>query len=162
MVSRMTAFTFWHESPPRAAMACVEGAWTDDDKYKLGGYFASELKQNMEVFLDTSGDFRVKKCTASTDVPIGRLISEPQGPHVENSRYATVLLYGATILEVECATNSAINVGAPVTFTLSSGTNDCGKWTSDSAANGTLALAAYATASGAGYFIPVLFGKISF
>lgn len=156
-MARQTGYTYWH-TPARASMRLVEGSWSDDDDYKLGGYFSAPLDKDMWVALYTGSDFTVMKATASTNTVIGKLISEPQGEHNTTSgRYGTVLLLGDFVLEVECATNSAINIGAPVKLTASGGTYAEGVWTSHSAANGTIALAAYATASGAGYKIPVLF-----
>lgn len=159
-----TAYTIYHESPPKVAMFLNEGAWTDDDDYKLGGYFASPLDKDTIVTLDTSADFTVKKATLSTDTPIGKLISEPQGEHTSGARVGTVLLFGDCVLECEIHTASdQITVGGYVQFTKSGGYFDGGTWQKDTS-NDTVALAS-TSASGSiatGSVIPVLFGKFAF
>lgn len=174
-MARGTAYTYWH-SPCRAAMALVEGAWTDDADYTKGGYFASELDADVFVAIDTTGDFRVKKATASTDVVIGKMISEPQGEHVENARFGNVLLFGDYILEVEIDTASdAIAPGDSVVFSKLGGSYSEGVWkksqgttisltgsadSTQSVGNGTLALASTSASASiaTATVIPVMFG----
>lgn len=161
-------------------MALAEGAWTDDDKAILGGAFASEIEKDCYVALDTGGDFRVKKASASTDVVVGKMYSKPQGEHTENGRYGTVLLFGDFIQEVELATNSdTIAVGDGVELTGVGGKFGEGKFTKFVATstlvvsgstdlatasvtryNGTLALASSSTTGSitSGSVIPVLMG----
>jgi len=160
-MTRTTASTIYHVSPPTVAMILAEGAWTDDDDYKLGGYFATPLDKDVYVSLHTT-DMTVTASGAS-GTPIGKMISEPQGKHSELGRQGTVLLFGTHVLEVEIATNSdSISVGGYVTFGTTGGTFAEGVWTKDASANGTRALAAYTTGSAAGTSIPVLFGAVSF
>lgn len=159
-MGRLTGYTFWH-SPCSAAMALNEGTWSDNDKYTVGGYFASEMDKDMFVALDTAGNFRVKKATATADVVIGKLISEPQGEHTTYGRQGTVLLFGDYIMEVEIHTASdTIAVGGSVQFSASGGKYGEGVWIKDATANGTLALAS-SSATGSiatGSVIPVMFG----
>lgn len=162
-MTRGTAYTIYHESPPKMAFSLNEGAWTDDDKYKVGGYFATPMDKDTFVILDTASDATVKIATASTDVPIGKMISEPQGKHTTNGRQGTVLLFGSAVLEVEVYTSSdSIAIGGSVKFQASGGTFAEGVWTLDTASNDTRALAAYTTGSDAGTKIPVLFGAGAF
>jgi hypothetical protein len=178
-MARGTAYTYWH-SPCRAAMALAEGAWTDDAKAILGGAFASELDKDCFVALDTTGDFRVKKASASTDMLIGKLISEPEGEHVANSRHGTVLLFGDYIQEVELNTASdTIAPGDGVQLYALGGKFGEGTWekfvaestlvvsgSADLATasvtrfNGTVALASSSTTGSiaSGSVIPVLMG----
>lgn len=154
-----TASVIYHVSPPTVAMICSEGAWTDDDRYKFGGYFASQLENGQYVKL--AGDMMVS--AAGTDeTPIGKLISDPQGAHVANGRQATVLLFGTQVLEVEMWTASpSVAVGGSVKFKQAGGVFGEGVWVS-STANSTRVLKSYTTGSAAGTTIPVLFGVGSF
>ena len=178
-MGRLTGYAILHESPPRANLFLAEGAWTDDDKAKLGGAFASPLDAHMTVALDTTGNFRAKKATASTDKLIGHLISEPQGEHVQNSRVGAVLLFGDFVMECELNTASdTVAVGDCVELFGSGGKFGEGTWKkfvatttlvvsgSETATasvtrfNGTVALAS-SSATGSidsGSVIPVLFG----
>ena len=79
-MARETEWTIYHEAPPKMAFSLNEGAWTDDDKYKDGGYFASPLDKDCYVVLDTSSNALVRKATTS-ESPIGKLITEPMGRH---------------------------------------------------------------------------------
>lgn len=159
MVSRVTSYEYW-DGPSKATMRCVEGAWTDDDDYKLGGYFASPLNNGDWVALDTYSAMTVHKATATTDVVIGQLMSEPQGEHTEYGRYATVRLLGVTVKEVEIdpAMTQTISIGGSVVLTASGGYFGEGLWTRDATANGTLALGAAGPTCSTGTVIPVLFG----
>jgi len=158
-MGRLTGYTFWH-APCAAAMALEEGAWTDNDKYKDGGYFASPMDKDMFVAL-TTRSFTVKKATASTDVIVGKLISEPQGEHTTYGRQGTILLLGDYVLELEVHTASdTLAVGGYVQLSASGGKYGEGLWFKDTTSNGTLVLAS-STASGSiasGSVIPVLVG----
>lgn len=167
MVSRVSSYEYWN-APCRATMKCIEGAWTDDDKSKLGGAFASPLANGEWVALDTSSAMTVHKVTASSDVVIGQLSSEPQGVHVENGRYATVLLMGDFIKEVEVAPamTDTISIGDTVRLSASGGYFGEGLWnratlqttTGVTLSNGTLALGTAGPTCSTGTVIPVLFG----
>jgi hypothetical protein len=170
MVTRTAAYEYW-DGPAKASFACVEGAWTDNDKYKLGGYFASELHNGDWVALSTVSTMACMKASASTDVVIGQLVSEPLGPHVANSRHATVQLLGDFVKEVEIdpASTETISYGGSVKLTASGGYFGEGLWNrftplvvTGSAVvtmgNGTLALGTAGPTCSTGTVIPVLFG----
>jgi hypothetical protein len=163
-MARTTAYTYF-DSPCRATMKLVEGAWTDDDTKKAGGYFASPLNKDMFVKLHATLDWTVQKATASTDIILGKLISDPEGEHVANSRLGTIQLNGNYIMEVEMATTSAVlSAGDSVILTASGGGLGEGLWVVNAPAgtktfNGTIALVSMATASyGSGITVPILFG----
>jgi len=169
-MARKTSYTFW-DSPAKAAMTCYEGTWTDNDKYKDGGYFATPLDANMWVALRTASDFAVMKATASTDIIIGKLESEPQGEHTTSGRQGNVLLLGDFVLEVELATNSgAIVPGDKLIFTGAGGSYSEGYWSKNQVTTsfadyvGPIALAS-SSATGSiasGSVIPALFGFRSY
>jgi hypothetical protein len=166
MVSRVASYEYWN-APARATMKCIEGAWTDDSNLKVGGSFASPMHNGDWAAADTSS-FAVKKATASSDLVIGQLMSEPQGEHVASSRYATVLLLGLFVKEIEIdpAMGSTISVGDTVNFTASGGYFGEGLWNKCTApstgsvtnSNGTFALATAGPSCSTGTVIPVLFG----
>lgn len=133
-----------------------EGAWTDSDLYKEGGYFASPLSKGDYVEVSNTTDWRVKALATASSM-FGILKSEPQGPHVANQRHATVDMFGGEVREVYIVTNSGtIARGASIT---PSGTS--GLFILDGSANGTFLLNEYLTGTGttaAGTMVPVLFG----
>lgn len=159
-MARAKAWSIYHEAPPKMAFNLAEGAWTDNDKYKDGGYFAAPLDKDCWVDLVTASEALVTK-SGLNGTPIGKLITEPMGPHVANGRKGTILLLGAAVMEVEIATQSdVIPAGASVKFSTSGGKWGEGLWTVDSSPNGTIALAS-TPASGSmvsGSRLPVLFG----
>jgi hypothetical protein len=145
-------------------MKCIEGAWTDNDAYINGGSFASPMHNGDWAALDTSSAMTVHKATASSDNVIGQLVSEPQGEHTTNGRYATVLLAGAFVKEVEISPSMAdtISVGDSVQFSVSGGYFGEGLWTRDATPNGTRALGPAGPTPATGTVIPVLFGFVGF
>lgn len=160
-MTRTTASTIYHVCPPMAGMILQEGAWTDDDTRKLGGYFAAPLDKDKFVSIGTA-DMSVTLSGAAGE-PIGKLVSEPQGPHVENGRQGTVMLFGTHIMEVEMHTLSdSVALGGSVQFSTSGGVYAEGLWAVDSTASDNMALAAYTTGSAAGTTIPVLFGVVHY
>ena len=147
-------------------MKLYEGAWTDSNLYKLGGYFASPMDADTWVCLYTGSSWTVRKATASSDIVIGKLESEPQGDHVASSRDGTILLLGQWVGEVELHTSSdVVAIGEYVKFSTSGGKFGEGLFIKDDTAasgssSGFLALAS-SSASGSvasGSLIPVLFG----
>lgn len=160
-MARARSYTYWH-APLRASMILQEGAWTDDDDYKLGGYYASQMQKDQ--FVRLSGDWTVARMLSASENVIGKLISDPiGGDHSTNGRYGTILLFGTTIEEVEIKSGSdTIAIGASVMPATGTGSEDKGYFTLDTVSNGTCALVAYATASAVGTKIPVLFGYEAF
>ena len=166
MVSRIASYEYW-DGPAKATMKCIEGAWTDNDALKMGGSFASPLHNGEWVAADTSSAMTVHKATASSDKVIGQLVSEPQGEHVASSRYATVLLLGSFVKEVEIdpAMAATISVGDTVYLSASGGYFGEGLWgkatlqttTGVTLSNGTFALGPAGPTSTTGTVIPVLF-----
>jgi len=161
-MARTDSYVYWH-APVRAAMLCAEGAWTDDDKAKLGGAFATPLEKDEWISLVTTSDFLVKAATIDDPI-IGKIISKPQGPHVENARNATVLLLGDFVEEIEIHTASAggVKTGESVQFSVSGGKYGEGVWAEDSTSNGSIALASCSATPSSGTVIPVLFGYKGF
>jgi len=167
MVSRIASYEYW-DGPAKATMKCREGAWTDNVDHVLGGTFATPLHNGEWVAADTNSAMTVHKATASSDNVIGQLVSEPQGPHVANSRYATVLLMGTFIKEVEIdpAMAATISVGDTVYLSASGGYFGEGLWgkatlqttTGVTLSNGTFALGPAGPTCTTGTVIPVLFG----
>jgi len=167
VVARTSAYEYW-DAPCRAVMKCAEGAWTDNDKMVIGGSFSSPMSNGEWVAADSTV-MSVKKATASTDVVIGQLVSEPQGPHASSSRYATVLLLGTHVKEIEIdpAMTDTISVGDNVRITASGGYFGEALWNravkatvSDghTFSNGTFALGPAGPTCTTGTVIPVLFG----
>ena len=166
-MARTATYTYF-DSPCRASMALVEGAWTDDDKYKVGGYFASPLDKDTFVALSKTVDWAVVKASASTDIVIGKLVTDPEGEHVANSRHGTIQLFGDYIMEVELSTASqalgAITAGDSLVLTASGGKYGEGLWVKNkplgtASFNGTICMISLATASMAtGTLVPVLVG----
>lgn len=162
MVSRGTAYDYWH-SPCRAAMKVDEGAFTTMTDHYYGGYFANQVNNGTWVALKTTSDWTVMKASASTDMVIGQLVSQPQGEQIASTRHATVLLLGEYVKELEIHTTSdSIVVGGSVMMGGKDGYFAEGVWTKDTASNGTVALCAYTTGSAYGTTIPVLFGYKGF
>ena len=167
MVSRIASYEYW-DGPAKATMKCIEGAWTDDDTKLLGGAFASPVHNGDWVASDTTSAMTIHKATASSDKIIGQAVSEPQGPHVANSRYATVLLLGTFVKEVEIdpAMASTISIGDTVYLSASGGYFGEGLWSKATSAatgtvtlsNGTFALGPAGPTCTTGTVIPVLFG----
>jgi hypothetical protein len=142
-----------------ATFALAEGAWTDSDKHKEGGYFATPLTIGQEVELGST-EFLVQTCATTTDIPVGYLKSITGGKNAENGRYGTVKLYCDFIKEVEIQTASdAISVGESVEYFSAGGVYGKGLW-QISSANDTKALQATAASGSiaAGTRIYVAFG----
>lgn len=76
----------------KTAMNLFEGAWTDDDEYKAGGYFASPLSVGDYVELVTTASMAVK-AAASASNPIGKVFGTANGENKEEGRWATIELY---------------------------------------------------------------------
>jgi hypothetical protein len=142
-------------------MQLAEGAWTDSDLYKEGGYFAAPLKNGNPVKM--SSDYRVT-LSGTGDTPIGYVKSILGGENKTNGRWGTIKLFGLFVNTVEMATASdAVAVGGSVQFSTSGGTYGEGTWVKDTA-NDTIALNS-TSASGsiaAGERIHVLFGAVKF
>jgi len=157
-LERKSASTIYQTAPPRMAFILEEGAWTDSDLYKAGGYFAAPMDRGMFVQLGTINGSVTKSTTASSPV-IGQLISEPMsGVHSENGRHGTVELFGSHVLELEIKTTSdTIAMGGYVIYAGAGGYFGDGIWTKGTTSNGTCALNAYTTGSGTASTIPVLF-----
>jgi hypothetical protein len=167
VVARTSAYEYW-DAPCRAVMKCSEGAWTSDDTKIIGGSFAVPMHNGDWVAADTSV-MSVKKATASTDVIIGQLFSEPQGEHATSARYATVMLLGTSVKEIEIdpAMTDTISVGDNVRLTASGGYFGEGLFnriaksvasTSITLSNGTFALGTAGPTCTTGTVIPVMFG----
>jgi hypothetical protein len=162
MVSRGTAYDYWH-SPCRAAMKVDEGTWSAQIEHMMGGYMSAPVHKDTWVALKTTSDWTVIKASASTDKVIGQLVSEPQGEQIAVTRYATVLLLGQFIKEVEIHTSSdSMVVGSSVMTGGTTGYFNEGVWTKDTTSNGSVILVAYTTGSAYGTTIPVLFGYAPF
>jgi hypothetical protein len=147
---------------PKVNMFVSEGTFSDDNTLKAGGKWASEITQSGILVKLTSSDLTVAPVTTSTDTPIGFLEALPAGgDKTAGSSVASVALFGVTVKEIECATASAIALGAHVKFDAIGGTFGQGTFVTTTDSNGTIALESYATASGAGQRILVLFGAYS-
>jgi len=143
-------------------MILKEGAWTDNDAYKLGGSYASQMAKDQFVAL--VGDWTVQRMSSASEKAIGKLISDPiGGDHSTNGRYGTILLFGDQIEEVEILSGSdTIAVGESIAPAAGTGSEDKGVFSRDGTPNGTVALVAYTTASVQGTKIPVLFGYVPY
>lgn len=117
-----------------------EGAWTDNDKYKEGGYFASEVVIGSFVSLVSTAPWHVTLSGAGT-TPVGKVIAITGGKNETNGRIATVELFGKRVERLEIHTASdAITIGGYVQYSTSGGSYSCGLWQKDGTANDTLAL----------------------
>ena len=161
MATRSSSYIYTH-APCMASMKLDEGAWTDNDDYKLGGYFANPLTKGQWVAL--SGDWTVNRMTASNSLAVGYLASEPiSGAHTSGGRYGNIMLLGDFVKEVEILSGSGnISLGGSIKPADGTGSLNEGVWTVDTVSNGTFALASYSSGSTQGTTIPVLFGYTTF
>lgn len=144
-----TSFNILHGN--FVTMPVEEGAWTDNDDYKEGGYFATPLKEGDYVILDGTVDFRVQKA-ASTETPIGVVVGAPMGKNVANGRSATIELFCYRVMKVKLsATSQPASIGEYVCYDAAN------EWCQTATANSTAALQAIA-ADAEGY---VMIGKYS-
>lgn len=165
-MARVKAWAIYHEAPPKMAFTLAEGTWSDNDKYKDGGYFSAPLTKDCYVSLVTGTAYEaVVSKSASGSTPIGKLITEPMGKHETNGRQGTVLLFGTAVMEIEIATQSDLIVaGNSVKYWTYGGMWAEGLWTLDTVSNGTVLLAT-TPASGSmvsGTMFPCLFGAPPF
>jgi hypothetical protein len=147
----------------KVAFNLDEGAWTDDDTRKEGGYFAAELKPGYFVSLGAVAFHATLSGAGVT--PVGKLISVTGGKNETGGRIGTVELFGKRIERLEIHTASdAITIGGYVQYSTSGGSYSCGLWQKDGTANDTLALES-SSASGSialGERIYVLMGVTRF
>lgn len=115
-----------------------EGAWTDNDDYKEGGYFATPFAVGDLVVLDGTVDFRVQKA-ATTEDPIGIVVGAPMGKNATNGRSAAIELFCHRVMKVKLsATSQPASIGEHVCYDVSN------EWCQTATANSTIALQAIA------------------
>lgn len=145
-------------------MRVAEGAWTDSDKYKEGGYFAVPVTNGMTVALEGNVDYLVTR-SVSGSTPIGTIEAIQGGANSTNGRWATVRLFGGFIREVEVDTASdKLTIGCSVQFAATGGQYANGLWKIDTGSNDTIVLNT-TSASGSiavGERVHVLFGAHRF